>query len=60
MTSFVSRRAIEEKDYWLNEIVKIQQLTLEDARSALIENKKIHSKIASIESFIVPPKDKTP
>lgn len=60
MTSFVSQRANEEKDYWLNEIVKIQNLTLEDARNALIENKKIHSKIALIESFIVPPKDKTP
>lgn len=53
MTSFVSQRAKEEKEYWLCEIEKIKQLTLEEARTALIESKKILSKINSIEEFIV-------
>jgi len=58
MDSFVSLRAKEEKAYWLNEIEKINKLSLQEARDALIENKKIKSKINSIEAFIVKPKVK--
>jgi type II restriction enzyme len=55
MDSFVSLRANHEKEFWLNEMEEIQKLSLEEARIALIENKKIRGKISSIEAFIVKP-----
>lgn len=53
MNSFISSRAKQEKEFWENEIQTIQKLSLDEARDALIENKKIRSKIASIQAFIV-------
>jgi hypothetical protein len=58
MNSFISSRAKQEKEYWLNEMLEIQKLNLDEARNALIESKKIRSKIASIQAFIVITKDK--
>jgi type II restriction enzyme len=57
MNSFISARAKQEKEYWLNEMQEIEKLSLDEARNALIESKKIRSKIASIQAFIVIPKD---
>lgn len=49
----VSDRARAEKAFWQTEISKIQNMTLEEAREALIDARKIRGKISCIEEYIV-------
>jgi hypothetical protein len=50
----VSERAKREKTYWEGVIDEIGTMTLKQAREALIESRKIRSKIASISEYILP------
>jgi len=49
----VSNRAKVEKTFWENEVAKIELMTLEEAREALIESRKIEGKIQSIAEYII-------
>lgn len=49
----VSSRAKLEKAFWEDEVGKIQRMTLEEAREALIASRKIRSKIACISEYII-------
>ena len=49
----VSRRAQVERKFWVDEMKNISAMSVEEAREALIESRKIRSKIESISEFIL-------
>jgi type II restriction enzyme len=49
----VSSRAKFEKAFWEDEVGKIQKMTLQEAREALIASRKIRSKIECISEYII-------
>jgi type II restriction enzyme len=49
----VSSRAKVEKTFWEDIVSQIEKMTLEEAREALIESRKIKGKIDSISEYII-------